>query len=181
MLRSYLTETVILFTTQDMHTAMEKAQDIDEMSQIHIKCVAKLQERAILSKDVKPIHKAVVEILDLGALFAETVGAAQNKGAGLGKIKTAKVRRKSNVLLTVDEEPSDSDTNEESERAEAPATAKDMAQRSSTEVLHMIDREFARLLPFITAGLRSVGRAGAEPMWEQLAERLAWEGKRDRV
>ncbi|CAO2647268.1 Nn.00g081900.m01.CDS01 [Neocucurbitaria sp. VM-36] len=180
-LRSYLTETVIFFTTEDMRTAMEKAQDIDEMSQIHTKYVAKLQERAMLSKDLRPIHKAIVEILDLGVRFAETVGATQDKGAGPSKSKHVRARRKQSGNPPVDEELSDSDANEESDGAEAAQTTKATGQQSTKEVLHKIDGEFTRLLPFTTAGLKSVGRVGAEPMWEQLAERLDWEGKRDRI
>ncbi|KAF1847939.1 uncharacterized protein K460DRAFT_280827 [Cucurbitaria berberidis CBS 394.84] len=181
ILRSYLTETVIFFTTQDMETAMEKAQDIDEMSQIHIKYVAKLQERAMLSKDVKPIHKAIMEILELGVLLAETLGATQKTIAGPSKRRNRWGRQKSSASSPVDEELSDEDANEESDGAEPRTGATKIAQRSPREVLQMIDKELARLLPFITAGLRSVGRVGAEPMWEQLAERLDWEGKRDRV
>ncbi|KAL1799031.1 hypothetical protein ACET3X_003068 [Alternaria dauci] len=113
VLRSYVTETAVSLTTRDMNLAMEKADDIDEMSQIHAQCMGKLQKRALLSKDVKPIHKAIVELLDLGVLLSQAEG-------------------------------------------------KDFVQ---------VERESARLLPFVAAGLRSVARVG-EPMWEQLADRL---------
>ena len=181
ILRSYLTETVIFFTTQDMDTAMEKAEDIDEMSQIHVKYVARLQERAMLSKDLKPIHKAIVEILDLGVRYAGTVGATQKNGAGSSRSRNTGSRQKSSMPMPMDEDPSDSYANEESDSVEETTTGKGTVERSAKEVLQMIDQEFARLLPFTTAGLRSVGRAGAEPMWEQLAERLEWEGKRNLV
>lgn len=57
------------FTSLDMEAAMENAADIDEMAQCHIKYVAKLQERALLSDDLKPIHKAVIEMFDLSVLL----------------------------------------------------------------------------------------------------------------
>lgn len=122
-LRSYVTETAIHLTTRTMLSSMQKARDIDEMARIHVEYMVKLQQRALLSKDVKPIYTAVIEVLDLGVLLA---------------------------------------------RKEVKEQAR-------------VDAEFKRLLPFITAGLKSVGRAGAEPMWEQLADRLEWDGKKDRV
>lgn len=122
-LRSYITETAIHLTTRAMLSSMQKARDIDEMAQIHIDYMSKLQQRALLSKEVKPIYTAVVEVLDLGVL---------------------------------------------------------LARKETKEQIH-VDNEFRRLLPFITAGLKSVGRAGAEPMWEQLADRLEWDGKKDRI
>ncbi|KAF1943983.1 hypothetical protein EJ02DRAFT_372526 [Clathrospora elynae] len=181
IIRSYLTETVIFFTTQDMGAVIEKAEDIDEMSQIHIKYVVKLQERALLSKDVKPIYKAVIEMLDLGVLFAETVAADSKDGAAQSKIKKKPARRKSTIAILAEDDVSDEDEDAKSGGEDASKAAKRSTQRSPKEVLQMVDREFGRLLPFITAGLRSVGRVGAEPLWEQLADRLEWEGKKDRV
>ncbi|USP72901.1 Gamma-tubulin complex component 3 -like protein [Curvularia clavata] len=122
-LRSYVTETAIHLTTRNMVSSMQKARDIDEMAQIHVEYMAKLQQRALLSKEVKPIYASVIEVLDLGVL---------------------------------------------------------LARKEVKEQAH-VDAEFKRLLPFITAGLKSVGRAGAEPMWEQLADRLTWDGKKDRI
>ncbi|KAI4672129.1 uncharacterized protein J4E78_000629 [Alternaria triticimaculans] len=74
VLRSYVTETAVFLTIRDMNSAMEKADDIDEMSQIHIKCMERLHQRALLSKEVKPIHKATIELLDLGVLLSQAEG-----------------------------------------------------------------------------------------------------------
>jgi gamma-tubulin complex component 5 len=183
MLRSYLTETVIFFTTQDMKMAVENAADIDEMSQIHAQYVAKLQERALLSKDVKPIHKAIIELLDLGVLFAQTQNP-ENKYSAVQKTnRKSLARRKSSVPILIEDNITDEDEARDN-RSGSESTArpaKDVASKSPREVLQTVDQEFGRLLPFITAGLRSVGRVGAEPMWEQLADRLEWEGKKDRM
>lgn len=122
-LRSYITETAIHLTTRTMLSSMQKARDIDEMARIHVEYMARLRQRTLLSKDVKPIFAAILEMLDLGVLLA------RKEGKELGRVEA----------------------------------------------------EFKRLLPFISAGLKSVGRAGAEPMWEQLADRLEWDGKKDRV
>jgi gamma-tubulin complex component 5 len=183
ILRSYYTETVVTFTTADMASAMRKAEDIDQMADIHVRYVARLQERALLSADLRPIHKAVVEVLDMCVLFAKTVG--QLGGRETDPTRPSAARRKSSALLLNQEQDSDTDDEkgEEGPGDDARSTRRS-AHRSPEEALRMVDKEFARLLPFITAGLRSVGRVGAEPMWEQLAERLEWEaparGQRDR-
>jgi gamma-tubulin complex component 5 len=69
-----------------MNLAIEKADDIDEMSQIHVHCMEKLQKRALLSKDVKPIHKAIMELLDLGVLLS------QNEGRNLDEVDQESAR-----------------------------------------------------------------------------------------
>jgi gamma-tubulin complex component 5 len=74
VLRSYVTESAIFLTIRDMNSAMEKADDIDEMSQIHTKSMGRLHQRALLSKEVKPIHKAIIELLDLGVLLSQNEG-----------------------------------------------------------------------------------------------------------
>ncbi|RAR03671.1 spc97 spc98 family protein [Stemphylium lycopersici] len=124
-LRSYITETAIHLTTRTMVASMQKADDIDEMAQIHVNYMAKLRNRALLSKDVRPIYSSIIQMLDVGVILAHNEDAESVHGE--------------------------------------------------------VDTEFKRLLPFITAGLKSVGRAGAEPMWEQLADRLDWNGKKDRM
>ena len=86
---------------------MEKAEDIDQMAEIHVKYVAKLQERALLSTDLKPIHKAVVEMLDLSVLFARTVTDLGDKK--LGQSRSAAPRRKSSAPLLAAAESSDSE------------------------------------------------------------------------
>jgi gamma-tubulin complex component 5 len=172
-LRSYLTETAIFFTTQDMDASMEKTEDIDEMAHVHLKYIAKLQERCMLSEDVKPIHQAIMEMLDLAVQFANIVASNDPTSAVRAKVP----RRKSTVAAT----NMDSDTDTDAEHAGSPSVPKPNSQRKPNSSLQKIDDDFARLLHFITAGLRSVGRVGAEPMWEQLAERLSWEGKKDRI
>lgn len=177
ILRSYYTETVVAFTSRDMEAAMEKTEDIDQMADIHIKYVAKLQERALLSFDLRPIHKAVTEMLELSVLFAKTV--TELDGGSLSQTRPQAPRRKSSALLLNQAELSETDDSADDAIAVSKASRRPMS-RNPTEALHLVDKEFARLLHFITAGLRSVGRVGAEPMWEQLAERLEWEGKKDR-
>jgi gamma-tubulin complex component 5 len=181
ILRSYLTETAIYFTTQDMYVAMQDAEDIDDMAQTHIKYVADLQIRALLSNDLKLIHEAIIDVLNLGVLLTKTTTDVTAEEDGHTSCNTAKsIRRKSTVPVVVTQNLSDSDGGSRSGSEETPKVTT-LLERSPVEVLQMIAREFRRLVLFIIAGLRSVGRVSAEPMWEQIAERLEWKGKREYV
>jgi gamma-tubulin complex component 5 len=177
ILRSYLTETAIFFTTRQMVASMDKAEDIDEMSHVHLQYVSKLQSRALLSKDIQPIHKAIIEILDLGVLFAERIENGNTTRPGGPVVsRTTSIWQKTSTLPSTAAELSDSDAGGDVQ-GEHPVKQQPDVQ-SLIGVLTKVDKEFVRLLPFVIAGLRSVGRVGAEPMWEQLAERLDWRDKK---
>jgi gamma-tubulin complex component 5 len=190
ILRSYLTETVISLSTEAMTFAMAEAEDIDEMSTIHLKYVARLQEQALLSQNLRPIHKAVVSLLDLAVLFSDihtqnanaqtkktTAEQAPTASKSPGKALGRSTRRKS-VIPAIVESSSDSDlTDEESPLSDKTSISGHTGLGAG---LKTINEQFDKLLPFVTAGLRNVGRVGAEPIWEMLAERLEWDKKKDR-
>ncbi|KAF2467984.1 uncharacterized protein BDR25DRAFT_344691 [Lindgomyces ingoldianus] len=189
ILRSYLTETVIALSTQTMIAGMEKAEDIDEMSDIHLKYLARLQEQALLSQNLKPIHRAIVSILDLCIHFSDIQAKVRLKDltakARLERppkspTKTAKTlsRRKSFIPL-VENLSSDSSDNEV-HPDDYNASGEARAEEVSSNTLTQINEQFGRLLPFVTAGLRSVSRAGAEPVWDMLADKLEWNKPRDK-
>lgn len=163
---------------------MQKAEDIDEMSRIHITFIANLHQRAMLGPELKPIYKAIMETLDLGVLYAETLTKSRDgdEPKPASKSKTSSSRRKSvvPVLQIVESSDSDEHMNEETSPSSKVSENK-KGHETLAEVLELVDKDFARLLHFVTAGLKSVGRAGGEPMWEQLAEKLDWDRKKDRM
>jgi gamma-tubulin complex component 5 len=184
ILRSYLTETVISPCTSAMVAAMEKAQDIDEMASVHMKYLARLQEQALLSDTLGPIHRAVISILDLAVLFHDTVKrssqAREAKERPLAAEKrSAKLKRRKSVIPAVvetfDDDDSASDRDEPGQDAESTPSVQPTTTPESN--LKTVNTEFTRLLPFLTAGLRNIGRVGAEPVWEMLADRLEWQKK----
>ncbi|KAF2685423.1 hypothetical protein K458DRAFT_300513 [Lentithecium fluviatile CBS 122367] len=191
ILRSYLSEAVIDLSTEDMIVAMKKADDIDEMASIHMKYVARLQDQALLSENLKPIHKAIIQILDLGVTFAvahssramPTRTSATRPALSSRAVSSSKTskfskssRRKSVIPAIVEDDSSDSDSDDE--EADEGAGSKAPAASSSEESVEVLEKEFGRLLPFVTAGLKSVGRVSAEPAWEMLAERWGWEERK---
>lgn len=192
ILRSYLTETVIALSTEDMITAMTNAEDIDDMSSIHIKYLARLQEQSLLADNLKPIHNAIISLLDLAVLFhdahmkeVQSQDATSIDDSSFIKVSTGKKskssRRKSVIPAIVENESSGSDNEDDEDNEEHPNSPDTVKKTTFPGNLRKIDQEFTRLLPFITAGLRNIGRVGAEPVWEMLAERLEWEKKKDRI
>ncbi|KAF9737261.1 gamma-tubulin complex component [Paraphaeosphaeria minitans] len=176
VLRSYLTGTVIDPCFADMRAAMSKAEDIDEMSAIHMNFVARLQDHALLSEKLKPIHKAMISLLDLAAVYSQQHASLEGFNPRWTRQRNSekkKSRRKSILPMKLEEDDSDSSDvgDDESAESDLPIATEQEA------VLEGIDQDFGRLLPFVTAGLRSVGRVGAEPVWEMLADRLEGEGR----
>lgn len=180
MVRSYLTETVIAPSFAAMAAALGSAADIDEMADIHMKYVARVQDQALLSEKLRPIHKAVVALLDLATAFAKECAHAPLPKSSTAKAKAkAKSRdettRRRSVIPDTADEDSDSSNAGVDDDDDDDAMPKPHPQPQTAGLAHTA-AEFERLLPFVTAGLRSVGRVGAEPVWEMLAERLAWGG-----
>ena len=68
ILRSYLTD-IITASTKDMTAAMTKAEDIDDISTIHLKYLARLQEQSLLAENLKPIYNSIISLLDLAVSF----------------------------------------------------------------------------------------------------------------
>ncbi|KAL6703433.1 hypothetical protein ACN47E_009692 [Coniothyrium glycines] len=173
-LRSYLTETVILTTMQDMHDRMVEAQNVDELALVHQDHVNKLQTRALLSQDVKVIFDAITEMLKLCSKFARTMSLR-----GSSVETTARRNRKKGTKNNA-HGPLDNASEHDQKTETTTRTAQAMSPNLATTTSEIL-REYERLLPFIIAGLKSVGRAGAEPMWEQLAEQLQWNSKKDPI
>lgn len=179
ILRSYLTGTVIDPCFADMKAAMSKAGDIDEMSAIHMRYVARLQDQALLSDNLKPIHEAMLSLLDLATSYSQHHAkreAVRSRPMHQRNSENRTSHRKSILPLQLELDESDSSNVGDDEESTASDTPVPSGQGA---VLESIEKEFGRLLPFVAAGLRSVGRVGAEPVWEMLADRLEWEGRRE--
>ncbi|KAH7135306.1 Spc98 family-domain-containing protein [Dendryphion nanum] len=186
IIRSFLTETVIGQSTETMIAAVEKAEDIDEMSTIHVKYLAKIQEQALLADNLKPIYSTVISLLDLALSFSDAHNAEIEKqdiitievNKKSTKLTSKASRRKSIIPAIVEQQSSDSGEDVDQYDA-SPRNSHEGSSTSFSQTLDNIDREFLKLLPFLTAGLRTIGRVGADPVWEMLADRLEWDKKRN--
>jgi gamma-tubulin complex component 5 len=166
-----------------MMKQMDSAQDIDEMASIHIKFLAKMQERALLADNLKPVKSAVMSLLDLAVLFHDThMRSTRSKTEEKSSTKR-KGRRKSVIpalVENIEEEEEDEEnggSSSETETKKRHSRYHDDPQLGLEKDLQFIDQEFNRLLPFLTAALRNIGRVGAEQVWEGLAERLEVGGR----
>lgn len=190
-IRSYLAETVFALSTEDMTSQLLEAQDIDEMSSIHMKYVARLQEQSLLTPNLKPIHQAIVQILDLAVLFADIHSSHARQQPAQVPTKTtaplkenvrprlcSKKSRKSIIPTIVENVSSGSEQDDAPDTPSTNTTAKPHIKFS--ENLFRVRDQFDRLLPFVIAGLRGVSRAGGEECWEMLAENLEWEKTKER-
>lgn len=180
-----------------MLSSMTAAQDIDEMSSVHLQFLARMQEQAFLSDNLRTIHKSIIEVLDVCVLWAETCTrlsldsvparprsppAKDEKVSTSQKPKTKakpSLKRRKSIIPSIIEAPDISDSESDAGDAEvetpskeSPTSARAQRSKNVTADLHRVEAELKRLLPFISAGLRNIGRAGAQEVWEMLAERL---------
>lgn len=173
-LRAYLSETVIAPSFTAMTTAITRAEDIDEMSSLHMRYVARLQEQALLSDNLRPIHRAIIALLDLAVLFSNSLSEARDKTKPSKPMDPPKKSTRHRPSTAGSETADDRDVSDSSNAGDDEDSGEVGEERGKG--LATVEGEFERLLPFVRAGLRSVGRVGAEGVWEVLAERLEWWG-----
>ena len=166
-LLTYLTKVVLAVSTAEMRVNILKAEDVDIMIAVHESYTMHLEERCLISKRLAPIHQAIISLLDLVMLLTETNTYHTNPTQSLQPRTHRRNKRHrddsdDSVSSSNDERSNSDDEN----AAEIPTTISYEAQ------LRKIHDTYTKLLSFVTAGLRGVSRAGGEPCWEILAEKL---------
>ncbi|OCK79745.1 hypothetical protein K432DRAFT_299180 [Lepidopterella palustris CBS 459.81] len=184
ILRSYLAETVFAPSRTEMAALLANANDIDAMAEIHSNYINKLQDQCLLSKNLSPIHSAILSLLDLGILFSDVHAQKSRNSEGLKtgnmqspqKNQEAQRKRFRNHRRSVVPVPeSSSEDDDDGDDYDADAESFTSHEETFRESLARIQEQFDRLLPFVTIGLRSIGRASGEACWDTLAERLDWD------
>lgn len=66
MLYYYLTAIVLEPATQQLHTDLKEAEDVDAMIEVHAVYIKSMMDRSLLGSKLELIHKTVLKILDLG-------------------------------------------------------------------------------------------------------------------
>lgn len=176
---SYVTTTVIETSSVQMHKSMADAEDIDALAAVHQTFMTRLQLGGLLAKNLAPIHDSIISMFDLVLLYADNQARQFGKPAPLARAANHRGRRSRHTKgrgTAHDDETSD----EEDEEDEYDADSEDSTTKEESygDCLQKIQDQFAQLLNFTVAGLRGVGRAGGEPSWEMLAERLEWGSSR---
>ena len=188
ILQAHITFNVLAHETAQMRDHLTKATDIDDMAKIHEQYIGKLRSQCLLSKNLTPIFQAVMSMLDLSHDFATTIRRhykLEPLGTGPRATSNSNRRRSAGIGLRrarLDSSPV-SDTDDDDADGHDDDSAKRESYDADTEIgqssklgfeerIHSILGNLERLCSFVVAGLRGVSRAGGEPTWEMLAERL---------
>jgi len=182
-LYSYLTDLVIEPNTRQMRVAMGEGEDVDQMIDLHRRYMKKLTDLALLGSKLGPIHKTIITILDLSIqlLDARTMEmtAQTEKDSFAACIHDTSLRRslrtdlgiRKQVLERALNADSSDDDGNENETDPSIILAADV-DLSYTDRMRKIRSQFDGLCTFVATGLRGVARAGGEPNWDLLADKL---------
>lgn len=193
ILYGHVTDMVIATNTDAMQKTLAESPDIDSMISVHESYMTALEEQCLLSQNLTPIYQAVIHLLDLCIHFADIQAArhGESNRYDTSRLSTTlgsqnkSSRRKHRRRQTEDSSDSEDDdedyeqySNEDEDHDETfydeGMTSISFIESSFSHRLGHIMRQFHRLLAFIIAGLRGVGRLDAQQSWDILADRLSW-------
>lgn len=170
-LRSYLTEMASL-AMRCLTTSLDKALDVDGMVNAYADFQRILAEKVLLTSNLRPISQALFAILDICEEYAAVWTDSIEKAVDLSGDSTSRdaavkqkesLRKPRTATKDTSEDFSDEDTDEDLSKP-----------RQISSNIDDLTNEYERQLSFAIAGLRGVSRAGGEPAWNVLAERLQW-------
>ncbi|KAL4886131.1 Spc98 family-domain-containing protein [Aspergillus karnatakaensis] len=205
VLYSHLTDFVISSATEQLRKSLSTSSDVDGMISAHRSYMSSLEEQCLLSANLHPLHQATLTILDLCIAFSDLLAARSNHQTSPNLAQTPRKQAPSKPFKTgltpttrktryeysygdednsTDEEiASDFDSNEldsdleEELRPRRPASFHDSQYLQRLKDIH---DQFNRLVAFMAAGLKGVGRVDGQISWEMLAEKLEWRKERER-
>ncbi|KAJ5908610.1 hypothetical protein N7495_001292 [Penicillium taxi] len=172
-LYSHLTYPVITTTRKALRSALNSAEDVDAMITAHQSHMASLEEQCLLSDNLAPIHKAIINILDLCIRFAdlqtvrwlETSGSGGMPGEASAALHPPKRQR----------DPDDSDYDSDDGDHDLEQTLTISFRESPYEhQMRKVKHESDYLMSFVADGLKGVLRADGLHSWNILAYRLDW-------
>lgn len=192
VLYGHITDLVITTSTNSLWKDLSSSKDIDSMIAVHCSYMSSIKDQCLLSKNLAPLHEAIINILNLCVRFAD-IQAIHSGDDQLGQTpKTSSASlRKGNNRLTYEQDQSGEDEDEDKDEDEEEEDNteneddgdSDIKQGNTTGItpqgyyphqLRELKDQFDRLVAFVTAGLKSMGRVDGQPSWEFLAERLEW-------
>ncbi|KAL9116375.1 MAG: hypothetical protein Q9187_007100 [Circinaria calcarea] len=177
-LQTYLTTIVLPQSSADMRQQMQKAEDLDEMIDLHQRYILHLQDQCLLSERLASVHQAIISLLDLTVLFADTSASYAAKIPTDTRPEIA--RRKSStrlVLRTQRRNSLDAFSSEDTDAEQVVGSLKKQhayqEEGSHLAQLRKLSMTFSQLLGSIHAGLQEAIRTGKEACWEILLDDLA--------
>jgi gamma-tubulin complex component 5 len=182
-LYSYLTDLVIDPNTKQMRMALGEGEDVDRMIDTHREYMKSLTDQALLGSRLGPIHKTIITVLDLSIQLVDvhTMGLTAQTENHEFKASTHDISLRKSLLtdLRVCQQGhggmryADSSDEDGSEREIEPSAIllADVGL-SYADRMRKIRSQFDGLCKFVATGLRGVARAGGEPNWDILADKL---------
>ncbi|KAB8073281.1 Spc98 family-domain-containing protein [Aspergillus leporis] len=169
----HMTDFVISTTTNSLRKDLSACSDVDAMVAAHRSYMSSLEDQCLLSHSLYPLHQGIITIIDLCISFADLQSARYNQ-----KNRNAKLAQKE-----YGHGKDESDEDEDDEESDDP-DAEDSENNNPAQETQYVQRlkeirdQFNRLVGFMSAGLKGVGRAEAQLSWEILAEKLEWRKER---
>ncbi|EEA24077.1 hypothetical protein TMatcc_007151 [Talaromyces marneffei ATCC 18224] len=196
ILYGHVTDMVIATNTAAMEKRLAESPDIDSMISVHELYMSALEEQCLLSHNLAPIYQAVINLLDLCIHFADIQAARHGEAnrydtsyrsstALNGQRQSRRRRRRRRTEDSSDSEDDEAHDGHEDENNEdddgnetyydeGNTTSISFIESSYSHRLEHVMRQFHRLLAFVIAGLRGVGRVDGQQSWDILADRLSW-------
>ncbi|GFN14763.1 putative gamma-tubulin complex component GCP5 [Aspergillus tubingensis] len=175
---SHMTDFVISAATHSLGKDLSASADVDAMIAAHRSFMQSLEEQCLLSTNLNALHQAIITILDLCVSFADIQNSRygdHNLDPTRTATKSAKSMHRKNAQYSEpdQDDPSEDDDDDDSDVDEDNLAAS-FHETHYMQRLRDIKDQFNRLLAFIVAGLRGVGRVDGQLSWEILAEKLEW-------
>lgn len=181
VLYGHITDLVITTTTNSMRKDLSASKDLDTMIAVHRSYMSSMEDRCLLSRNLVPLHEAIINLLDLCVRFADLQAMLHNGQNQFDQTKTitrnGPFNRRDQRTYDEDDDDDDDDDENDAELQGNTPPAHD-SPSSYPHQLRALKDQFDRLVAFVTAGLKSVGRVDGQPSWEILAEKLEWRKER---
>lgn len=193
VLYSHMTDLVISTTMHSMQQALSASKDIDAMIATHRSHISSLEEQLLLSENLTPIYKTVINILDLCVHFADIQATHHGENnfdqtgrvfgrsdGGRSAARHLRQGRYGEGLTTEDGGDLGSEYSDiDSDVDEGNNTGISFHESPYLHQLKDLKDQFDQLASFMVAGLKGVGRINGQQSWEILAEKLEWRKGRE--
>ncbi|KAL4888624.1 Spc98 family-domain-containing protein [Aspergillus ambiguus] len=182
-LYSHFTDFVISTTTESLQKSLFEASDVDSMIAVHRTYMSSLEDQCLISRNLHPLYRATITILDLCVSFADLQAMRHGKNRPdptkvFYKHENSQIHNYGNGNSYMSDEDDDDDDMYDSDIDDMSASGISLHETHYVDRLKDIQDQFHRLIAFMVAGLKGVGRADGQLSWEILADKLEWQKER---
>ncbi|CAG8513146.1 4744_t:CDS:10 [Cetraspora pellucida] len=164
----YAMRNILLSETEKFYKKLEKVFDVDEMVSLHNYYINAVHDRCLLSDKTIPIHKSILDVLDLAIQFSTLYTHYQGENVSFYDHSRDDKSKK-------DENASDSDSDtfltddDDDINGIEPIIPEQVDHETFLEGLSRIDKEFNRNKEFISNSVQIIARVGGFWWFDALA------------